>query len=202
MRLRFLTIVCLLLGVAAGTLASEAHWTVNPRAYQYDMTAYVSVSPGLQSGYEVGAFCGDECRGIGKLLTADDGTQVFQLRVWSNEATGEVVTFRVWSVTEAQEYLAEETIAFAAQTVAGTPSEPLVLATNAYVPGDADGSGRVTVTDIAVTIDLILSGAYDRRADVDGNGRVTVTDIAAIIDLVLLKPATGNQPEDETIEPQ
>ena len=68
-------------------------------------------------------------------------------------------------------------------------------------PGDPNGDGKVTVTDIAVTVDVILADEYDPGADADSNGKVTVTDIATIVDLILARPATSRQSR-ATREPQ
>lgn len=62
----------------------------------------------------------------------------------------------------------EETVTFAAQSVTGTPSEPLELSFSGLLPGDADGNGKVTVTDIAAIIDLVLGKpAASRRMRTD-----------------------------------
>lgn len=68
-----------------------------------------------------------------------------------------------------------------------------VLTVKAKLAGDADGNGRVTVTDIAVTVDIILANGYDEGADADGNGRVTVTDIANIVDIILATPISSRK---------
>ena len=52
--------------------AQDSGWTVNEPDYQYDMTAYIELSLGGAvvddySNYEVGAFVGNECRGVAKV---------------------------------------------------------------------------------------------------------------------------------------
>lgn len=57
------------------------------------------------------------------------------------------------------------------------------------VPGDVDGDGRITIGDVTVLIDVILSGTAtveaNPAADVDGDGRITIGDVTAIIDHIL-----------------
>ena len=187
-RTRLLTIVCLLLQVAAGTLAAETHWTVNPHAFQYDMTVYVQLEVARQSDYEVAAFCGDECRGVGKLLTAADGTQLFQLRIRSNEPSGETMSFRVWKPSEEKEFWPEPTVDFVSQTVVATPSEPLVLQLDDGLSGDANNDGDVNIADVTAIINFI-NGTQPAtfsmaNADVNGDGDINIADITGVINII------------------
>lgn len=55
--------------------------------------------------------------------------------------------------------------------------------------GDVDGDGRVTITDVTVLIDYLLSGNTSgislENADCDQDGRVTITDVTTLIDYLL-----------------
>ena len=55
--------------------------------------------------------------------------------------------------------------------------------------GDVDGDGEVGVSDINLTIDIVLGGIVSndvrRRADVNNDGEINVSDINAIIDIIL-----------------
>jgi hypothetical protein len=57
------------------------------------------------------------------------------------------------------------------------------------VPGDVDGDGRITIGDVTVLIDVILSGTAtveaNPAADVDGDGRITIGDVTFITDHIL-----------------
>ena len=54
------------------------------------------------------------------------------------------------------------------------------------VMGDLNGDGIVDVTDVSLTIDIVLGKAeYNSAADMDNNGKVDVSDVSAIIDIVL-----------------
>lgn len=62
-----------------------------------------------------------------------------------------------------------------------------------FLPGDADADGTVTIGDVTVIIDYLLSGdgleINMANADVDADGSITISDVTALIDLLL-----GSQP--------
>ena len=55
--------------------------------------------------------------------------------------------------------------------------------------GDVNNDGEVTISDVNLTIDIILGGVVSddimKRADVNNDGEVTISDINSIIDLIL-----------------
>ncbi len=57
------------------------------------------------------------------------------------------------------------------------------------LPGDVNGNGVVSITDITVLIDYMLSGSHifiiKDNADVDGNGEITINDVTTLIDQML-----------------
>ena len=57
------------------------------------------------------------------------------------------------------------------------------------LPGDADGNGRVDITDVTTLINKILghepSPFVEANADVDGNGRYDVSDVTGINVIIL-----------------
>lgn len=56
-------------------------------------------------------------------------------------------------------------------------------------PADVNGDGEVTVADINVVINSILTGEGPDGVDVNGDGEVTVADVNIIIDTILGKNA-------------
>ena len=56
-------------------------------------------------------------------------------------------------------------------------------------PGDVNGDGDLTITDVTGLIDAILSGDPDVMnnpyADVNGDGKVTIADVTALISSLL-----------------
>ena len=63
--------------------------------------------------------------------------------------------------------------------------------TDIYLPyldeviGDVNGDGEVSISDVNVAINVILSGEYSEAADVNGDGEVNIADVNAIIDIIL-----------------
>ena len=61
-----------------------------------------------------------------------------------------------------------------------------IVAGPAVIPGDVDGDGLVTISDVTTLIDILLSGApASAAADVDGDSRVTISDVTTLIDMLL-----------------
>ena len=57
-------------------------------------------------------------------------------------------------------------------------------------PGDVDGDGFVTVTDVLLTVNKVAkdedpAGFIPQNADVNGDGLITVTDVIMIIGIVI-----------------
>ena len=57
------------------------------------------------------------------------------------------------------------------------------------LPGDVNGNGVVSITDITVLIDYMLSGSHifiiKDNADVDDDGEITINDVTTLIDQLL-----------------
>ena len=60
------------------------------------------------------------------------------------------------------------------------------------VPGDADGDGKVSVTDVTAIIDYVLSndasGINLDAADFNKDGRITIADVTDMIDYIISNP--------------
>ena len=78
-------------------------------------------------------------------------------------------------------------------------------------PGDANGDGSISVTDIAVVVNCILQldntgGFSPDGADANGDGQITVTDIGVIVDKILGTNNSGNagarRLTHDAVEPQ
>lgn len=187
--------MCLALGASA--LSAQTHWSVNPHDFQYDMTIYYSLSsddkPVSNIGnYEVAAFVGGECRGVGKVetQTGTNGTTLTYgfLKVYSNVASGEAVSFKYY--TNGEEADSEsQSVSFESSGVLGLPSNPYVLkvAFN-FIAGDANGDGRISIADASLIVDYILSGGtvtVSPGADMNGDGKISIADASAIVDYIL-----------------
>ena len=75
-------------------------------------------------------------------------------------------------------------------------------------PGDANGDGNISVTDIAVVVNYILqlpnTNFSFTGADANGDGYVTVTDIGVIVDMILGNNVNNNAnaENNNNVEPQ
>ncbi len=149
------------LALWASALSAQSHWSVNPEDFQHDMTVYYELRlngtavPFAESGnYEVAAFVGDECRGVGEILSqtiADNTIHYGYLRIWSNMEGGETVTFKAYIKDTDQEVLVDEDadMPFVTPQAIAYPSKPKVL----------------NVSKVALTLDVDAS-----KGTVSGGG--------------------------------
>lgn len=183
-------LVCLLLGAAG---AHAAHWTVNPHGYRYDMSVYAVLHVNGKaiadySSYEVAAFFEEECRGVAKVQSTADGTPFLYLRVYSNEAQGEALSFKVYKPSDSKERVLPETTAFESQAMVGTPGEPFVLTIEEALQGDANSDGVVNIADVTAIINYINGAAATSfsfpNADVNGDGVINIADVTGVINII------------------
>lgn len=207
-KLKNLGCLLLLLLVAHGARAQAVYpWSCSAEGWQYDMTVFAVVtynngSPVAdQSNYEIAAFVGDECRGVADGANEEDlwtvgSNKVFYLRVRSNTASGENVTFQVYDKTEHSPIsgLTFETVTFTNDAKVGEASSPFVLKRNVdapYVLGDVNGDGFIDVADISAVTNDILGKANTvfirEAADMNSDGFIDVSDISAITNIILGK---------------
>ena len=123
--------LCCLLMASSIAKAQDPHWTCDERSYEYSMTLYVSASLYHNDitefeNYEIGAFCGEECRGL--LSKQKTGDLVYgYLRVRSNAVNGETVTFKLYDKQNEKVIPCSNTVPFVANERKGYPSEPYQL---------------------------------------------------------------------------
>ena len=181
-------LMLMLLAVNVALAQESSGWTVNPHDYQYDMTVYGSlvvdgVTVTSLENYEIAAFVGDECRGVAEVQTKDAYTWLY-IRVRSNAASGEKVTFKIYDKTAGKVYNAFETVAFTSNGQEGMPSSPATLTLRRYTLGDANDDGKITNADIICIRKLIAgdTGANILReaADVNGDNKITNADIISV----------------------
>lgn len=191
MKHKLLSILLTLLVPVCAAYAQTTHWQLNLHDYEYDMTAYVSLKYYSKlSNYEIAAFCGEECRGVAEIMEAGKG-QIGYLRIRSNVASGEIITFKVFIKDKQEEVdLDSDPVSFASNATLGAPSNPFQLQIpGAYLPGDVNGDGEVTVYDITRIVNYILTGEDTNfnyaAADMNDDGEVTVFDITQIVSIIL-----------------
>lgn len=190
------TICCLISVLFSMTIlhAQDSQWSVNPYDYKYDMTVYAKVVyEGTEvsdySNYEIGAFVGNECRGVGDVQTKDSYTWVY-LRVRSNQASGEKLIFKLYDKSTGRTCVIKpsQVIAFSSQGMIGKPSSPVTLEKPSYTLGDVNEDGVISITDI-IAISKIIAGSADNNynklaADVDGDGKISITDIVLVNQMI------------------
>lgn len=193
------TICCLISVLFSMTIlhAQDSQWSVNPYDYKYDMTVYAKVVyEGTEvsdySNYEIGAFVGNECRGVGDVQTKDSYTWVY-LRVRSNQASGEKLIFKLYDKSTGRTCVIKpsQVIAFSSQGMIGKPSSPVTLEKPSYTLGDVNEDGKISVMDI-VAIRQIMSGQVDGNynklaADVNVDDKISVMDIVSVRQMIANK---------------
>ena len=122
-------LMILLHGVGA---SASTPWEVNPSDYRYDMSLYLDVSFAATkmdySRYDVGAFVGDECRGVAERLPLAGGSECLYLRARSNSANGETMTFKYRNrETGEVQPIDGVTFQFESDGRMGYPSEPFAV---------------------------------------------------------------------------
>ena len=133
----FVMLIVLVVAVCSLKGAFASAWTVNPADYRYDMSLYFELSFGnpaawdAASDYEVAAFVGDECRGVSEILP--NANDCLYMRIRSNEANGETVTFKLRKKGSTDDAVIEGvSMAFEADKAIGLPSDPYKLVVNRY----------------------------------------------------------------------
>ena len=125
------------------------------------MTVYYSLeNVNNISDFEVAAFVGNECRGVGKVLSVDDQLYGY-LRVRSEKSSGETVSFKFYDKQNNLEGAITTTFAFVADAAIGYPhspamlelGDPVVVTANSYtrVYGEANPSFDYTSSGAELT---------------------------------------------------
>ena len=110
---------------------SVTHWQTNVHCYP-DMTTIIAQVAGWQEEcpFIVAAFCGDECRGVGKVVVTPsegNGQQAYIfLSVNGTSGLNEVITFLAYDPTTGDEYPLCEAMTFQGQCL-GSLTSPLEL---------------------------------------------------------------------------
>jgi hypothetical protein len=102
--------------------AGSPDWAVNPSAYEFNgsvvSAVYKDTDDVGSDGDLLGAFVGEECRGVVGALQTPGGNYVFPITVFSNQASGESLSFMyygsasdlVCGIGERLEFVADMTI--------------------------------------------------------------------------------------------
>ena len=109
------------------------NWSVNQGNYEYSMniTGIINIQGNEYTSQNdmVGAFYGNECRGVAHLVKLDKSDRyVALLSVYSNQAIGEEISFKVFSSSANRISDVPQTINFETDKVIGDPSVPFAWA--------------------------------------------------------------------------
>lgn len=134
-----------ILSLFGGTVLAQSPWTVVPSNFQFSgQVEAVVVMDGSEvtNGY-LGAFVGDECRGVVEaVLFPPTGLHVFSFLVYSNASAGEFLSFRYYDDVNDEVHPISETKEFVSDMVASamTPDVLHVVSNNAPVANCVDQS--------------------------------------------------------------
>lgn len=196
---------CLLLCASAAS-AQTSHWTqVSANDFQYDMTIFFTLGETDDndvftevadlSNYEVAAFVGSELRGVAEIWNVGDpAKKVGYLRVRSNTASGEKLSFKFYNTTTQEEKTIFGTdITFESQAKVGEASSPEKFVTNGGIIGDVNGDEAIDLTDASLIFRYYSEFFEDEEAmtdeglvynnaaaDVNGDGSVDLTDASLV----------------------
>ena len=196
MKSKIRKLVCLAYMLAMAMVAyaqgNESKWTVNPYDYQYDMTIYAQLKidnavVSDYSNYEVGAFVGDECRGVAVVDAKDNSTWLY-IRVRSASASGEKISFKLFDKTEGKIKRIAETVDFESQGLEGMPSSPFDLTSAKYTPGDVNDDGSINIADVTSILSIMAGNQSDslirEAADVNDDGAINVADVTSVLSIM------------------
>lgn len=143
----FLMAVCL----SAFALARSEDWEVNPADFRYDMSLYFDVTPeqfGDLENYEIGAFVGDECRGLAQVIDLNEEKQCLYMRIRSNSVSDEEIQFRARDLRSGEIAVlkadSKDPFLFEADAMEGLPSKPVNFSAYYQITIGSSEHGSVT----------------------------------------------------------
>lgn len=114
--------------------ATSPNWSVNPAAFQYQMTASSRVSIRCNDLNNrtvlVGAFVNDVCRGVDSNHVLTSGYYNTYITIYSNIQIGEKVTFKLYDPTTDIVYDAIDTISFENNKILSSSVYPYLFMSN------------------------------------------------------------------------
>lgn len=126
----------LVFGLNAAVLLADPglpDWSVTPGDFDYDgsVVAVVLEEAVLIGGAGdlLGAFVGDECRGVEEALQAPDETYIFFLKVFSDSSSGEYLSFKHYDAAGDTVHGIAESIEFITNMTVGSALDPFPMHT-------------------------------------------------------------------------
>jgi hypothetical protein len=122
---------------------AQGHWTYDPHAFPNTMTVigvvHINGVEIPRETMELGAFCGDECRGS-EMLTYFEGLGRYMVFLTLYGASGHTLSFRLYDHATQQELelTPPETIQFVPNDIVGSVLEPYVFSFTGSIEAVAD----------------------------------------------------------------
>jgi hypothetical protein len=184
----------LLMGALGGYAQESTHWLCDIYSYQYDMTVYFDLEKdgtavSNRDDFEVAAFVGSECRGVGEFLTVNGTANYGYLRVRSNVSEGEQISFKVYQKTTRRVLEISEILDFNNQGIIGLPSSPFILNLPHILLGDVNKDGLIDAKDVVDLVNYMM-GKKEldlNAADVNGDGEVNSADVIMTVNAIMNK---------------
>ncbi len=134
-----LLLVWLLPGQMANAISPGAavalppNWTIDPLNFEFNMSMVIQVkyngAASNAAGNMVGAFVGNELRGVGTPVTAGSSTYFFTT-IYSNSFVGETVYFKVYYAPDDKVYATANTVTFRHHLSLGSFGAPFMVDVN------------------------------------------------------------------------
>ena len=107
------------------------NWDVNPSDFEYFMTVIGKIegSSGISDADFLGAFQGDQCRGLVTPVSLNDD-YYFPLMIYSNESAEFNISFRYYAANEDVFYSIQESVNFFSNSELGSYGDPLLFTLN------------------------------------------------------------------------
>lgn len=163
-----------------------------PSEFEYSMNIIASVSiDGDLSNNEnnlLGAFVGDECRGVINPLNYN-GFDIYFLVIYSN-TSNEEITFIFFDEGENANISLLEQVEFVPNLILGTVLEPFPLSGTNTLMGDLNNDNAVDILDIIQLVAIILGQASGTEyqysvGDTNGDLALDVIDIVTIVGWIM-----------------
>ncbi|MCF8431910.1 MAG: T9SS type A sorting domain-containing protein, partial [Melioribacteraceae bacterium] len=109
--------------------ANPDGWDFNPNKYEFTMNIVGELSGSLIDSLNtndfIGAFVDGECRGIASPIFVEAlGKDLIFLTIFSNQTTGDTISFKAYSSENSENLYLDETIKFKLNEVLGSAAEP------------------------------------------------------------------------------
>ncbi len=166
--------------VIAGVIEAQvpATWTVNPSAFQYQMSVTAKANQACvdlaDPNNYIAAFVGTQCRGVVKTNTSVGPNQLGLLTVKSNSVIGEQVTFKIYNATTNAVVKVLDSVIFNQGSSFGTLVNPFMMYTN-HVPTDISVSSYTIAENSPLGTPVASLSAVDQDAGTTFNYSLTAT---------------------------